>query len=447
MVDLKNEKVQLRALETLFQQRRFTDALTLAEQLAGDFPSSYYINILHVKVLKELGRIVEAEEKARKLMALFPDNINLLVELGTACLKLNKIDDAIEFFNKILFLDPFNAEAKNAIEKIDAMAISSPGGEVKSISEDTVPELDGSQLAVPDISLDRDMASPEDEDVVENEETPDVGPIPPPAGETEEEISGASQFPDIGEIPEAEEEIPEFEPPQLPDIDETPEAGDIPVPGLSQVPGEVEVPGFEDAPAVAEPESVKIPGFEMEPEAADTGSVPELEVEIAAGAEELPGTLEIPEIPEIGEIADAVEAEESFPVPGEGYEEETVESLEDPIPQEPSPEIEAGKVPGIPRAETAPPEDEVAEDVVEEKDEEKDAGETEFVTESAAELYMSQGLYEDALKIYERLYNNLREERFLLKIKQLNAHRLGQRKIHRLNELLAAFQKKGEKIV
>lgn len=51
MVDLKNEKVQLRALETLFQQRRFTDALTLAERLTGDFPSSYYINILHVKVL------------------------------------------------------------------------------------------------------------------------------------------------------------------------------------------------------------------------------------------------------------------------------------------------------------------------------------------------------------------------------------------------------------
>ena len=45
--------------------------------------------------------------------------------------------------------------------------------------------------------------------------------------------------------------------------------------------------------------------------------------------------------------------------------------------------------------------------------------EMEIMTESAAELYLSQGLYEDALKIYEKLYAIQQEERFILKMKQL----------------------------
>jgi hypothetical protein len=73
--------------------------------------------------------------------------------------------------------------------------------------------------------------------------------------------------------------------------------------------------------------------------------------------------------------------------------------------------------------------------------------EMEFVTESAAELYLSQGLYKDALKIYEKLYAAQQDERFLLKINQLNAHIISQKKIQRLTDFGKLIQKRGEKIV
>ena len=66
------------------------------------------------------------------------------------------------------------------------------------------------------------------------------------------------------------------------------------------------------------------------------------------------------------------------------------------------------------------------------------------MTESAAELYLSQGLIDDALTIYEKLYQARKEERYLVKIKQISGKRITRKKIQALTRLLNLIEKKGE---
>ncbi len=279
MVDLKDEKVQLKALENLFAQKRFSEALAMAEKLNSDFPDSYYINILYIKILMELNRLSEAEDTANGLLQLYPDNINLLQQAGNICLKLNKYDESIEYYNKILFLDPFNTLAKESIEKIKAPKKTVEGRGKKS----------------------PDFVSYQDEKMIARQDT-----------------------------------VPED---QLPDSKTNVDQG--------------------------------------------------------------------PEIPE-GSTSTSVN-EDSEPPP-------------------------------IPEVKEVP---EMNEEILEEEEKE----EVEIMTESAAELYLSQGLYKDALKIYEKLYAIRQEERFVLKIRQLKTHIINQKKIQQLTDFWKLIQKRGEKIV
>jgi tetratricopeptide (TPR) repeat protein len=425
MVDLKNERIQLRALETLFQQKKIPDALTMAERLSSEFPSSYHINILYVKILKEANRLRDAEEKAGKLMHLYPDNINLLLEMGTICLKLNKFDDAVEFFNKILFLDPFNTEARDSIEKIKVMEKNPPpAAEEKSVqrvdmNEDTVPDSEEAKFADLNINLNLEMGTPTGEEAEDDEE----GALDE---EGESPLVARSEFePEPGPEPAAPKREPE--PVQIPEIEETHD------PSVELSSWEEEIPGAPEIPEV--PEESDIPDFNGIPESeANSGSTFEMGNEV----EEITKIPEIPDVPEISEIGEEVDSIESYQGPVEGYDEETVESLEGPLP----PESEIDEEPGEVAADEEPDVE-----AVEETGEPVEEEETGFVTESAAELYLSQGLYDDALRVYEKLYTARQEERFLLKIRQLKAHRMGREKIRRLSDLLVHIREKGEKIV
>ena len=74
-----------------------------------------------------------------------------------------------------------------------------------------------------------------------------------------------------------------------------------------------------------------------------------------------------------------------------------------------------------------------------------------FVTESAAELYLKQGLVGDALVIYKKLYDSRKEERFLVKINQLRKRQINEGQILVLTEFLRLIKQKqkhrGDKIV
>ncbi len=373
MADLRNERIQLQALENLFRQKRFSEALTFAEKLIGDYPNSYYIGILNVKILKELNRLRDAEVAALKMMQVSPDNINLLAELGTICLKLNKYDESYEYFNKVLFLDPFNDEARDSMEKIKGLKKVSGGGEPKErklmdfISQplvnddnvDTAPELNGEILSPLNIGVELEPMEPGE---ISAESVEPVEPPPIPTMTTGAEVE--TELVDISQLEET---------PKVVEVVELAEAADV----------------------------------------VDVAEIAEME--------------EIVEIPGVGDVAaevDSVSTQTAEPYT-EFNNEETVESAEEPT-------LVKENVPVAMRETvqtTAIVEPAVA---------------AEFVTESAAELYLSQGLYDDALKIYEKLYAARKEGRFLLRVKQLRAHRVGREKIRRLGEFLKSIQMKGE---
>ncbi|MCP5050174.1 MAG: hypothetical protein GY940_23615 [bacterium] len=555
MADIKNERLQLEALENLFSQERFSEALNLAKKLSEEFPGSFPIKLIHVKTLKELNRLGDADEMLEELTLTYPNNLNLLAESGNLAVKRNKFDEAIEFYNKILFLDPFNSEAKEAIDKITAIknngfGSSSQGESERKLdfisyqsqklnSEDTLPEFDSEKLrdymspgkdeepgneepasepetavdiditseigaASPEVALDFQAPAEEQLDLDINLEEPGEPPPPlfeeipesPPSDEpglsespmkvdlgieapeafpepapespvswdlAEEEPPMVEESPvppaniDLGiEAPEASSEsAPESpvswdladeenqEPPPAPTFEEivdsspaepgaaepkTPAVSfdiedlglDVPVPAPVSSTDWLEAPGTTESPDQAEGESELPP---MWPEPDDTKIPP---APIDAGFEEPtpepqqePVDLEVPEA--MTEITSEPQQE---PVLTEPVDLEVPEAMTEDIIEE---------SPGEPGTELyEPPEQPVEESAAE--------VESEIVTESAAQLYVQQGLYEDAQSIYEKLYHSEKDQRFLVKINQLKEQRLNLEKIDVLNEFLRVLQ-------
>jgi len=302
MVDLKNEKQQLRALESLFKQKRFSDALAIAKKLNHDFPNSFQIKFLYVRTLKELNKLAEAEEELKELMLLFPNNVKLLLESGNISLELDKIDNALEYYNKILFLDPFNEEAKNSIDKIEAMKKRGLGGGEKEVDFITYQQ-----------------------ETLDNADT-----------------------------------LPEFDNKAI----------------HNQIQGKEEV--------------ADSPPLNLEPE---------------DRVEPSPVLVQTPEVKEPfmpSTIPEADESESKEPEPAEDKE------------MQPAAEAEG----------------------------------TEFVTESAALLYLEQELFDDAMVIYEKLYGARKEEKYLLKIKEiektkeLKRQQVIRKKINVLTEFLGVIQQR-----
>jgi tetratricopeptide (TPR) repeat protein len=360
MADIKSEKEQLNALENLFQQKRFSDALEVAQKASSDYPNSYQLKFLYARTLKELNKLVEAEQVLKELMLIYPNNINLLLESGSLAVMQNKFDEGNEFYNKILFLDPFNADAKNSIEKINMIKKGElPGKAIgdsfshqnKNLqSADTLPEFDSMTL--------RDIL---------NEEPPPP-PIPellqspssPPAPETEE-------FPGVSDIQEV-------------DTDE-----ETWMAGLSR-----EKMQEQEMIETGIPQSMPIYNSEeMDSPLGIEAEIPVYEVPL------IPGLANEPEETDVSYIAEPpIEMEQAL-----------------------------------------------------ERQEESEAEETGFVTESAAQLYVEQGLLDDAVGIYKKLYGSRKEERFIRKIEELKRVLISQKKIRVLNELLEYIKLKGEKIV
>jgi len=346
MVDVKTEREHLRGLEELLSQKRCSDALSIAKKLKDQYPNSFQIRFTYIRVLRELNKLGEAGEELAQLMQSFPNNINLLMEMGKLSTERNKFDDAIEFYNKILFLDPFNTEAKEAIDKLNVIkrrgvqADSNDTGFASYTGEklhraDTLPELDTEGLMA---AMNPDT-NPDMEDEPDTRPMESLAPKPPPA------IS----FDDIEE--EIEEDVPRFQPPPPP-----PEP-----PAISF--DDIEEDLEEDIPRFQPPPPPPPPDPEPEPD---------------------PPVLSFDDI-----------------------EEET-------------PGIESG-----PPDETDTP----------------NSVSSGFVTESAAEIYLKQGLWKDALDIYKKLYETRKDERFLVKINHLKKQLVTRKQIALLTEFLAVVKR------
>ncbi len=327
MTDLKQEKEQLAVLENFFWQKKFSEALVLAEQLNKDFPHSFQINFLYVKILKEEQKWQEAEDVLQQLMSSFPDNVSILKEWADVAFSLRKLEEAEKTYNKILFLDPFNVGAKEALKKLKIMV--APTAPAKPLPEppqpspvisrqtiskgDTLPESFFETVPVPDID------EPDDEDL-----EPDSPLIKDYFEKTDDNIN-------------------------------------------------INLDDFYPTMAELHPQS-QIP-------------------------DELPLTPETKLPP---------------PPPPE------------PTPQPKPQQSQPTKAPQL------------------QQEEEND---TEFATESAAQLYLSQGLYKEAISIYNKIYRLSHDEKYLIKIENVKSKMVGIKKVERLNHFLELIKREGEKFV
>lgn len=116
MDQIKFEKEGLGVLEDLFKAGKYEDALKCSQELFRQFPSSFQIGLVKSKTLIKLTRYEDAEESVDELLRIYPENINLLVEKGNLLAIRGRGVEAGIFFDKALFLDPFNNLAKEGLE-------------------------------------------------------------------------------------------------------------------------------------------------------------------------------------------------------------------------------------------------------------------------------------------------------------------------------------------
>ena len=116
MTDFKSEKNQFLLLEKYYIDRNFSEALVLADKLLQQYPASFPLKLLYARVLKAMGRLAEAERLLVELGKNYPDNINLLSEIGDLYANQKKFAESLTYYNRILFLDSFNEQARTGVQ-------------------------------------------------------------------------------------------------------------------------------------------------------------------------------------------------------------------------------------------------------------------------------------------------------------------------------------------
>lgn len=169
MIDLKKERDRLTDLEILFNEKKYPEALSFAEEISKEFPSSFQIKLLHARILKELNKLDEAENLLKEEVSNFPDNVNLLLEVGDIYSKKGEYNLATEYYNKVMFIDPFNLEAKELIEKTDEIRKKKAVRAEFSVDSITYKEEENKNLD--DTNISKPEKEAEDNPVIEVEET------------------------------------------------------------------------------------------------------------------------------------------------------------------------------------------------------------------------------------------------------------------------------------
>ncbi len=169
MIDLKKERDRLTDLEILFNEKRYAEALSFAEEISKEFPSSFQMKLLHAKILKELNKLDEAENLLKEEVSNFPDNVNLLLEVGDIYSKKGEYNLATEYYNKVMFIDPFNLKAKKLIEKTDE--IRKKKALKTEFSADSITYKEKENKNLDDTNISEPEREVEDNPVIEVEET------------------------------------------------------------------------------------------------------------------------------------------------------------------------------------------------------------------------------------------------------------------------------------
>ena len=108
------EKKDLDHIDFLIKEERYTDALGVFAKIKT--LNSYKAKYLKAVALEGNDQLQEAIEILKDLHKNNPENLNVVIKIASISEELELFDQSTEYYERILFLDPFNKDAK---EKID----------------------------------------------------------------------------------------------------------------------------------------------------------------------------------------------------------------------------------------------------------------------------------------------------------------------------------------
>jgi len=117
-MEIKKERENILKLESLVKEGRGQEALNIIDKLNDDFNDSFQIKFIKAKILIDLQKNISAEEILNELEKEHKDNLNLLRIQSEFYEKINMKEKCLVYLEKINFIDPFNNEVKEKIEKI-----------------------------------------------------------------------------------------------------------------------------------------------------------------------------------------------------------------------------------------------------------------------------------------------------------------------------------------
>ncbi|HKK27286.1 MAG TPA: tetratricopeptide repeat protein [Gemmatimonadota bacterium] len=403
-------------------------ALEILERGLEDHPEYLSAHIVRARALEDLGRETEAEEAYRRVLELDDQNLVALAALARAAEARGDREDAVSWYERLLAVDPRNEEAEAKLQELRESAAEKPldGASLErevSDEEPTAPAepaggepVAEEEPAAADEAFDGAGFDDEGFDVEPFGEEPSAG-----TGETEphdafgvepgEEIRAARWPWDEESGSETAEEPPSDEIVAFSRDGSGVESEEELRPG-SEEDAEDPFSGWEnvDIDDEGSPDTEDL-GTTAEEEARWEPAEEEL-TEEEPTAEDEPHATEEDELPAEWEEAEPGR-EEAEPASG-AKESESTADREEPEP-EPAPEWEELEARGedlVAEWEEAEPEDletEIDElsDGWDEPEGEEAEGEldddSDLPTETLASLYASQGLYREAVTIYEEL--------------------------------------------
>ena len=314
------------------------------------------------RVYLESERYADAHEQFSKVLELDPTNLIALQALGDLAARGGRLEDARSWYERMLQIDPRSKEAQEGMASLEA------GGEDEEMAEAPEPVI-----AEDEGSPGEPEATAETAPVAEESEPE---PIPDESAEDLEEAEAPWDFSEL--LGEGTSEI-----------DAEPVEGSVIDEGLSSISEEASAP--EAAP------------WDL---GAEEAAAPEGEAALGEGAE-------LESVP----VQGASSEDGAGGASGSGGDELDLDDLDLGIMDDWTPGFLGGETP--PGAETFETEDILRglgegldidlgsgafeEDDAEVPEEPEVSPEEPVVTETMAELYVGQGLYEDALKVYRRL--------------------------------------------
>jgi|GEM_PF-3559820 len=133
------EKKDLDQLNFLIREERFQDALNLFAKVKT--LQSYQAQYLKAVALEGVKKLPEALTILEHLYKQNPENLNVINKAARIAEELDRVEESREFYERVLFLDPFNKEAKERIRQLQDRPAKSESlpVETSKASDDTTP--------------------------------------------------------------------------------------------------------------------------------------------------------------------------------------------------------------------------------------------------------------------------------------------------------------------